>query len=600
MLLFSTNSKAQFDTEASLLKAFHLYVNNTKDSDTARVKKLSYFIDSAKKNNWQQTWVKIQIDKAQLLSGLYQLNKLVDVVTQTLPLTQKLNLLDENTVLQVLLLDAATFSEDIQPEISLEEVLSRLPKMKNDNYLQVTNLFLSSYYLQKEEFLKALPLLLNFNLQGDGDNWIANEAIKTSFLSEVYFQVGDIEKYEKYTNKSITLYEQMDDLTGKAIVLYNLIEGLLVQRKFDDITSLLPKWEKAVIAAGELTIEGDLYRIKGILALQEQHYLVAEGFLLKSKAIYQAHNLAYYAMLSDLALLEMLFKQGDMQQAKQKLLSIEADVQAYAKTMYLIAYYQLATNIYKNLQAYDLAFKYAENLKAEQLLLAEKKNGIEILKLEYQQGIIDKELEQAVLSEQQAQQRTIYNLIITIIVLVLFTVALVLYKQLSLKRKLAILANTDVLTSAPNRRAVLHQAQQQLSYCCQHNLPLTLAIADIDLFKAINDDFGHDVGDEVLKFFAKNASNTISSTEYHGRIGGEEWLFVLPLSEVELAQVLFDRLSQALAKKNDRFDLGDRKLTFSMGATERIEGDTLKTMISRADKQLYRAKENGRQCLCYG
>ena len=606
LIFFSIDSHAEFDTEASLLKEFNLYSSNTKDNDTLRVQRFSYFLASATKNNWQHAWVKIQINKAQLLSGLYQLNDLVDVISQTLPVTDKLNLLDENTVLQTFLIDASSFSTNIKTNISADEVLARIPKMKNEDYIQLVNLFLSSYFLQKEEFLSALPLLLNFNqhgdrenLHGDGEKWLADEAIKACLLSEVYFQVGDFEKYEQYTNKAIALYEQMDDLTGKAIVMYNVIEGLILQRSFDKISSYVSEWEYAVINAGDVTIEGDLYRVKGILALQKGDYPLANKLLLKSKAIYQHHHLDYYAMLSDIALLEMTFKQGNMLLAKEKLISIEAEVHTYAKTLYLIFYHQMATEIYKSLEEYDVAFSYAERLKAEQLLLAEKKNGLEILKLEYQQGIKDKELEQKISADKQQQQNTIYILIIAIIILALFIVAFILYKQLSLKSKLNILANTDALTSAPNRRAILVEAEQQLTYCQERNLPLTIVMADLDLFKEINDEFGHDIGDEVLKYFAKCADLVIRKSENYGRFGGEEWLFVLPQTDVDFAQVLFDRLSQEIAKKDYAFDLGDKKVTFSMGATERIDKDTVKSMIDRADKLLYQAKEKGRQCICY-
>jgi diguanylate cyclase (GGDEF)-like protein len=606
LLFFATDSHAEFDTEASLLKEFNLYASNTKDNDTLRVQRFSYFLDSATKNNWQHVWVKIQINKAQLLSGLYQLNELVDVISETLPVTDKLNLFDENTVLETFLIDASSFSTNIKTNISPDEILARLPNMKNERYIQLVNLFLASYFLQKEAFLSALPLLLNFNLNGDrenlhgnGEKWLADEAIKACLLSEVYFQVGDFEKYKQYTDKAIALYEQMDDLTGKAIVMYNVIEGLILQRDFGKISSYLSEWEYAVIVAGDVTIEGDLYRVKGILALQKGDYPLAKKLLLKSKAIYQHHHLDYYAMLSDISLLEMTFKQGNMLLAKEKLISIEAEVNTYAKTLYLIFYHQMATDIYKSLEEYDVAFSYAERLKAEQLLLAEKKNGLEILKLEYQQGIKDKELEQQISADKQHQQNTIYILIIAIIILALFIVALILYKQLSLKSKLDILANTDSLTSAPNRRAILAEAEQQLTYCQERNLPLTIVMADLDLFKAINDEFGHDVGDEVLKFFAKSASLVIRKAEYHGRFGGEEWLFVLPQTEVSFAQVLFERLNQEIANKDYDFDLGEKKLTFSMGATERVDKDTVKSMIDRADKLLYQAKEKGRHCICY-
>ena len=155
----------------------------------------------------------------------------------------------------------------------------------------------------------------------------------------------------------------------------------------------------------------------------------------------------------------------------------------------------------------------------------------------------------------------------------------------SINNRLARELIIDDLTKVHNRRYFYQHAKNS-----QHS-PYVILIIDIDHFKMINDEFGHDVGDEVLKFFANSASRVIRKAEFHGRFGGEEWLFVLPETEVEFAQVLFDRLSEEVAKKDVAFDLGSRQLTFSMGATQRVAVDTIKSMIDRADKLLYQAKK---------
>lgn len=319
----------------------------------------------------------------------------------------------------------------------------------------------------------------------------------------------------------------------------------------------------------------------------------------KSIVIYAKHKLDYYVMVSNLVLCEAMIKKGDIQLASEKLAEIENKMTGHLHSEELISLYQLATDVYEKLNNYKLAFKYGKTLRTHQLEFSDKKNGLKVLKLEYEQKIKDRDLEKVIFTEQQKQQKRIYILIIIITVLILIFVAIILFKQLIAKRKLSVLANTDVLTGAPNRRAILNEAELQLFYCQQRNFPLTIAIVDIDFFKSVNDDFGHDVGDEALKFFAKNASHAIRKSEYSGRFGGEEWLFVLPQTEVEFTQTLFDRLSKAVSVKNDYFDLGERNLTFSMGATQFAEGDSIKTMVDRGDKLLYEAKENGRDRLCY-
>ncbi len=157
------------------------------------------------------------------------------------------------------------------------------------------------------------------------------------------------------------------------------------------------------------------------------------------------------------------------------------------------------------------------------------------------------------------------------------------------------LALKDHLTGAPNRRAILEHAERQFQLSKRTREPFTIAIIDLDFFKKINDTYGHDIGDEVLKIFANALNGSIRNQDRFGRYGGEEWLLVLTNTPVEDVQIIFDRVSDGL-KTIELPDVPeDFKVTFSLGATQLQRSDiSLNTIIKRADENLYKAKESGR------
>ncbi len=147
-----------------------------------------------------------------------------------------------------------------------------------------------------------------------------------------------------------------------------------------------------------------------------------------------------------------------------------------------------------------------------------------------------------------------------------------------------------------NRRAVQEYAEQVRNEFAQTNKPFVLALADIDHFKSVNDTYGHDAGDIVLTTFAERAKLLIRQHDAVGRWGGEEWLFVLPATELSATNGLFERLRKAVAE----IDIGTQTLniTFSMGAVQADGQTDVTSLINQADELLYKAKRNGRDQLC--
>lgn len=151
-------------------------------------------------------------------------------------------------------------------------------------------------------------------------------------------------------------------------------------------------------------------------------------------------------------------------------------------------------------------------------------------------------------------------------------------------------ATTDELTNLTNRRGLLQLAEQQVRFCSRHFMPLVLVYFDIDKFKAINDQFGHDLGDQALVAFAKNLFSSFRSSDILSRIGGDE--FVVLLSQVSEADVE-EILSRFRRLLNSSHNL-PFEIEFSYGVVQLDQNKhfNLRDLINSADRLMYLDKNS--------
>ena len=151
---------------------------------------------------------------------------------------------------------------------------------------------------------------------------------------------------------------------------------------------------------------------------------------------------------------------------------------------------------------------------------------------------------------------------------------------------------TDPLTNIPNRRAFDQKLQEEMDRFARYKEPCCLALADIDHFKSVNDTYGHDVGDVVIQRFAETLHNNKRAPDFVARVGGEEFIILLPNTELEQGVLVVDRLRKEFGEQC--YEAIDRPVTASFGITAMLKPDTKDSVIKRADGGLYRAKESGR------
>lgn len=159
------------------------------------------------------------------------------------------------------------------------------------------------------------------------------------------------------------------------------------------------------------------------------------------------------------------------------------------------------------------------------------------------------------------------------------------------------MAVTDALTGLHNRRYMAGQLQALVGRAVQGGEPVSLLILDIDHFKAVNDGFGHDAGDDVLREFAVRIATNVRAVDLPCRLGGEEFVVVMPGAPIEAAVRVADRIRRDVAGAPFRVLDGQAMLdvTVSIGvATVAGADDTPETLLKRADEGVYEAKRRGR------
>lgn len=156
----------------------------------------------------------------------------------------------------------------------------------------------------------------------------------------------------------------------------------------------------------------------------------------------------------------------------------------------------------------------------------------------------------------------------------------------------------DNLTGLYNRAAYAERSFHEIRRFKRYHRPLSLAVCDIDLFKAVNDKFGHQIGDKILKIVAKILQDRLRNVDFIARLGGEEFVIIMPETKVRQGKVVLEKIRRSLEKMPFKTKGESFIITVSFGITELTAGDTMDSAFERADRALYEAKSSGRNRTC--
>jgi diguanylate cyclase (GGDEF)-like protein/PAS domain S-box-containing protein len=169
-------------------------------------------------------------------------------------------------------------------------------------------------------------------------------------------------------------------------------------------------------------------------------------------------------------------------------------------------------------------------------------------------------------------------------------------KHKRMEKELRCLSVTDCLTNCYNRRFFMQKLEEEIERAKRNGNKFSLIMLDIDRFKSINDRFGHNAGDLVLKSMAEMIKNRIRKIDTLARWGGEEFVLLLPDTPVENAARLAEELRESLSRMDIQ---GVGRVTASFGVAGYCPGDSVDSLVNKADNMMYEAKAAGRNCVRY-
>ncbi|WP_448567016.1 GGDEF domain-containing protein [Thalassotalea ganghwensis] len=261
----------------------------------------------------------------------------------------------------------------------------------------------------------------------------------------------------------------------------------------------------------------------------------------------------------------------------------------YYKNNDIDALYNAAKSIVKAVRNYSDSQGAVRSQRSTKVAHAEEQSQVvEALALEN-----EKKQQKLSLSQQLIKAKNQYLMVLSIFIILL--VGLLIWTFILLK-KIRTLANTDSLTGILNRRAGLELAETLFKKSKNRtgDINLSVAILDLDKFKSINDTYGHDIGDSVLKATVKTIEKLLGEGDIFCRLGGEEFLLLLANKEPEKARVIYQKIVDSIANfPYQKLGLS-KAITTSIGVTNVRDDLSLDAAIIEADTALYQAKGNGR------
>jgi diguanylate cyclase (GGDEF)-like protein len=440
------------------------------------------------------------------------------------------------------------------------------------------------------------------------------------YLGNVYYTLGDFRNAIKYYEKSINQHGEFSDPTD--IIVYN--HNIAISHLY------LAEWEQALNKANiaykqAKNIESAVFIAFTNEVIARAKYALGNG----TEAVEIIHvSIDTYRKLNYLQRLiealgyeaEFNISLGNWNEAKAN--TIEAHMllknsknQAkpsveLLKSSFLIEEYN------KN---FDKALFYQKQLTKikDEDYEVHKKQDVQRLMLNFELDLAEEKslrleqenkLKSAIIESNQRKNQFLIS-VITGTILMLILLLYLSIRERSLKLKMSQLAMTDDLTGCPNRRNAMYQAKVMLSNQVNKKGSMIIAILDVDNFKAINDTYGHDIGDKALQNLTLIVTDALRETDVIGRYGGEEFIILLPNAGEKEIRMIFSRIQSALKNHICEYNGGNLALpiTVSIGATivshvpdelaEKEQKLLLHNIIKKADNKTYEAKEEGKDQL---
>lgn len=471
-------------------------------------------------------------------------------------------------------------------------------------------LYIAALYTAREDYNKALELMreaysLSEALQDPELGWeVMNE------MGLLYSYTEDPEQALEFQNKSIEVARQLQMKELTIVSLYNAALTNIELQRYDVANVLFEQMLEESKNSTELSNMYNAYKGFAISTRAAKQYKRAFDYMLKAEeylsyvqqTLYRVEHYMLKARIShelgqtnraleELAIAEQLLPQD--QHGDKSLFGL--NIMRY-KAMFFAELKQFEV-AYQWLDKYRIGFQKYRNKQRDEKAL-KLRMSFDIERNEVRNQMLEKDNEIKALQLSQAKnERQIQTFFLVALALLSLVLIFVMYRQFHSRRQLKSIAESDSLTGLFNRRYAFTNGENLVKQCKQSQKPLSIFLFDLDHFKAVNDTYGHPGGDQVLKSVSEISKNCLRGTDVLARIGGEEFIAILPGVDLDMAEFIAGRLKEKFETSQQEYEGNKFFVTASFGVANLRDTDDFEKLTQRADKALYQAKDNGRNCV---
>ena len=480
------------------------------------------------------------------------------------------------------------------------QVKESWPKHKLSN-LVLEYAYLLSFQYKYNEALEQLEVALVHAFESNDPHQITETY---NVFGILYSDLNDNPSAIMYFEKAIDMMEKHPELTQNSYLYTNLADSYRLAKEYDKSKALLDKSFEQATKDNDVSAISFVHQMRNRLLVDQGDYEGALNHLLVAKQLNEqlGEELFNYEIHTELTYIYL--KLGKMDDAKFHLEFAEqhsekqGDNDRYyierlrAEILFTEGKFEEAyENLYKSYKNYRIQFNdnltHVSNISREHL---------DQERLSFENKLLEQENS---LNAQYVKESKKYSMIQWLLIGLLIVVIAIAIWMMMRFRKLAAdnqrIALTDNLTKMPNRRHVFRTLQEFHSGTEGGKKTYSIILFDLDHFKSINDRFGHNVGDKVIQATNDICRAILREQDTIGRIGGEEFLIILPDTKLNDAYNIAERIREHFEGYNFEHVAQGLKVTSSFGVTEYLPDDeTLDLVINRADRLLYKAKNEGR------
>ena len=476
---------------------------------------------------------------------------------------------------------------------------------------------LGAIYYLTDQYEKSLIVLNDaYNIAKQTDN----DELKGSVNSELGILYAYLKRADQsmvYYQQSYQFYKSANQKNSSLNALVNIAINHLSKKEFKQAIDVYKTIIKESDGIGPNEIMYNTYAglSRANLQMEQPNPEVSYQYLLLSKQYLKSidqHNaeLRYYgeeaSVLFELDRFEDVLisidKVEKIWNERKSLSFIQTQkkikmANLKSKTYFKLGYYQQAYNIQKQRLALIKALRKKEQISS----IAEVRLALEVKQADLHTKVLENELtiqEVALREAEKKQQQQKYYLLYIAFFALIF--AWLLVRLIRAQRRLHKMLNIDMLTGVANSRKILRKGKLFFNRAKNKQNALSVLILDIDHFKTVNDQFGRDIGDATLKRVVQLSTGLLRKTDFFGRIGGEEFIVLLPKTSHAQALIIAENFRVIVEQYSwDKEGISDMDISVSIGvacSTDTFDGELsdIEALINKANRLLYKAKTQGK------